>query len=47
MGLSAPWDDSFDSITLQPIKKWLGINAMVLSVPWFKFLELSPSGQIN
>ena len=34
MGLSAPWVGSLDIISLQPVKKWMGINPMGLSAPW-------------
>ena len=33
MGLSAPWADSIDVIALLTVKKWLGINPMVISAP--------------
>ena len=34
MGLSSPWDDSLVIISLQTVKKWLGINPMGLINPW-------------
>ena len=33
MGLSDPWAESLDIISLQPVKKWIGVNPMGLSAP--------------
>ena len=40
MGLSSPWADSIDIIALHPVKKWLGINPMVISVPWDDSIDI-------
>ena len=40
MGLSAPWADSLDIITFQPVKKWPWVKPMVLSVPWNNYIDI-------
>ena len=40
MGLSAPWEESFDVIALQPLKNWPGINPIGLSIPWANSLGI-------
>ena len=40
MGLSSPCNDSPGIIALKLVKKWLGINPMVLIVPWDDSLDI-------
>ena len=40
MGLSAPRANSPDIISLQIVKKWLGINPMGTIVPWENSLDI-------
>ena len=40
MVLSAPRSGSLDIIAFRPVKKWLGINPMGLSVPWYNSLDI-------
>ena len=40
MSLIAPWVESLDIIALNPVKKILGINPMVLSSHWAYALDV-------
>ena len=42
MGLSSPLDNYIDIITLEPVKKWPGVNPMRLSAPWADSLGIIP-----
>ena len=47
MVLSAPWEKAFVIISLQLVKKLLGINPMVLSFPWAKYNEIIALDPVN
>ena len=40
MGLSDPWDESLDIISLLTVKKWLEINPTGLSAPWDNSIDI-------
>ena len=40
MGLSAPWAESLDIISLRPVKKFPRVNPMGLSVPMADSLDI-------
>ena len=46
MGLSAPWDESLENISLISSKKIQIINPMVLRAPWVDCLEMISMRQV-
>ena len=40
MGPSDPMADSFQTIALQPVKRIIGINPMVLTSPWNEYIDI-------